>query len=47
MLHELRKHRLANVHPSLSAIAFQVSPTDVGGRFRPEKVEIEKSQKSG
>jgi hypothetical protein len=27
MLHELRKHRLANVHPSLSAIAFQVSPT--------------------
>jgi hypothetical protein len=44
MLHELSKHRLAEVHPSLSAI-------DAAGTGRrrshlsPEKVQIEKSQK--
>jgi hypothetical protein len=44
MLHELRKNRLADIHPSLSAID-AVGPAAFGSHFSPEKVQIEKSQK--
>jgi hypothetical protein len=45
MLHELRKNRLAEVHPSLSEIDAARSGRR-GSHFSPEKVQIEKSQKT-
>jgi hypothetical protein len=41
--HELSEYSLADVHPSLSAIA-AVSALAVLGRVSPEKVQIEKSK---
>jgi hypothetical protein len=41
--HELSEYSLADVHPSLSAIATVSAPT-VLGRVSPEKVQIEKSK---
>ena len=41
--HELSEYSLADVHPSLSAIA-AVSAPAVLGRVSPEKVQIEKSK---
>ena len=41
--HELSEYSLADVHPSLSAIA-AVSAPAVLGRVSPEKIQIEKSE---
>jgi hypothetical protein len=43
MPHELSENSLADIHPSLSAIATPVFAPAVLGSIRPGKVEIEKS----
>jgi hypothetical protein len=46
MLHALRKNRLADIHPSLSAID-DARLASLGSHFSPEKVQIEKPQNPG
>jgi hypothetical protein len=43
MVHELGENRLANIHPSLSAIPMGCAPHRSDVSFQPKNFQIEKS----